>query len=69
MTSSIAAPHDELTDAHKAFHTITVYAYQLDHEQSLGRAERRRISAPRGRAHAEIAGRNVFRVTGKRFRC
>lgn len=59
---------DELTDAHKAFHIITVYAYQLDHMNKIagmrGGDEFLRRAAERMQ---EIAGRNVFRVTGRRF--
>lgn len=59
---------DELTDAHKAFHIITVYAYQLEHMNKIagmrGGDEFLRRAAERMQ---EIAGRNVFRVTGKRF--
>ena len=59
---------DELTDAHKAFHIITVYAYQLDHMNKVAGGQ----SGDEFLRHAaermqEIAGRNVFRVTGKRF--
>lgn len=59
---------DELTDAHKAFHIITVYAYQLEHMNKIagmrGGDEFLRRAAERMQ---EIAGRNVFRVTGRRF--
>ena len=59
---------DELTDAHKAFHIITVYAYQLDHMNKIagmrGGDEFLRRAAERMQ---EIAGRNVFRVTGRCF--
>jgi len=59
---------DELTDAHKAFHIITVYAYQLDHINKVAGVQNGdeflRRAAERMQ---EIAGRNVFRVTGRRF--
>lgn len=59
---------DELTDAHKAFHIITVYAYQLDHinkvEGVQNGDEFLRRAAERMQ---EIADRNVFRISGKRF--
>lgn len=59
---------DELTDAHKAFHIITVYAYQLDHMNKVagvqGGDDFLRRAAERMQ---EIADRNVFRISGKRF--
>lgn len=59
---------DELTDAHKAFHIITVYAYQLDHINKVAGVQNGdeflRRAAERMQ---EIAGRNVFRISGKRF--
>ena len=59
---------NELTDAHKAFHTITVYAYQLDHMNKVSGVQSGDEFLRRAAEHMqEIAGRNVFRVTGKRF--
>ena len=59
---------DELTDAHKAFHIITVYAYQLDHMNKVSGVQSGDEFLRRAAEHMqEIAGRNVFRVTGKRF--
>lgn len=59
---------DELTDAHKAFHIITVYAYQLDHINKVAGVQNGdeflRRAAERMQ---EIADRNVFRISGKRF--
>ena len=59
---------DELTDAHKAFHIITVYAYQLDHMNKVAGVQNGdeflRRAAERMQ---EIADRNVFRISGKRF--
>lgn len=59
---------DELTDAHKAFHIITVYAYQLDHMNKVEGVQNGdeflRRAAERMQ---EIADRNVFRISGKRF--
>lgn len=59
---------DELTDAHKAFHIITVYAYQLEHMNKVAGVQNGdeflRRAAERMQ---EIADRNVFRVSGKRF--
>ena len=59
---------NELTDAHKAFHIITVYAYQLDHMNKVSGVQSGDEFLRRAAEHMqEIAGRNVFRVTGKRF--
>ena len=59
---------DELTDAHKAFHIITVYAYQLDHMNKVagmqGGDDFLRRASERMQ---EIADRNVFRISGRRF--
>lgn len=57
---------NELTDAHKAFHIITVYAYQLDHMNKVSGVQSGDEFLRRAAEHMqEIAGRNVFRVTGK----
>ena len=59
---------NELTDAHKAFHIITVYAYQLDHMNKVSGVQSGDEFLRRAAEHMqEIVGRNVFRVTGKRF--
>lgn len=59
---------NEPTDAHKAFHIITVYAYQLDHMNKVSGVQSGDEFLRRAAEHMqEIAGRNVFRVTGKRF--
>lgn len=65
---SISGVIQELTDAHKAFHIITVYAYQLDHINKVAGVQNGdeflRRAAERMQ---EIADRNVFRISGKRF--